>query len=36
MKDIVIEVKNLRKRFGDFEALKDVSFTVYKGDVFGF
>lgn len=36
MKDIVIEVKNLKKRFGDFEALKDVSFTVYKGDVFGF
>lgn len=36
MKDIVVEVKNLKKRFGDFEALKDVSFTVYKGDVFGF
>ena len=36
MKEKVIEVKNLTKRFGDFEALKDVSFTVYKGDVFGF
>lgn len=32
----VIEVKNLAKRFGTFEAVKDVSFTVNKGDVFGF
>jgi ABC-2 type transport system ATP-binding protein len=32
----VIEVKNLSKRFGTFEAVKDVSFTVNKGDVFGF
>lgn len=32
----VIEVKHLAKRFGTFEAVKDVSFTVNKGDVFGF
>jgi ABC-type multidrug transport system ATPase subunit len=32
----VIEVKNLAKRFGTFEAVRDVSFTVHKGDVFGF
>jgi ABC-2 type transport system ATP-binding protein len=32
----IVEVKNLAKRFGTFEAVKDVSFTVRKGDVFGF
>ena len=32
----IIAVKNLSKRFGAFEAVKDVSFTVNKGDVFGF
>jgi ABC-type multidrug transport system ATPase subunit len=32
----VIEVNKLAKRFGTFEAVKDVSFTVNKGDVFGF
>lgn len=36
MNETVIEVKNLAKRFGSFEAVKDVSFSVYKGDVFGF
>ena len=36
MSDKIIEVKNLIKSFGDFQAVKDVSFTVYKGDVFGF
>jgi ABC-2 type transport system ATP-binding protein len=34
--DTVIEVKHLAKRFGSFEAVKDVSFSVQKGDVFGF
>lgn len=32
----VIKVKQLAKKFGNFEAVKDVSFTVNKGDVFGF
>lgn len=32
----VIEVKSLAKRFGTFDAVRDVSFSVYKGDVFGF
>lgn len=32
----IIEVKHLAKTFGDFQAVKDVSFDVYKGDVFGF
>lgn len=32
----IIEVKGLQKNFGAFTAVKDVSFTVNKGDVFGF
>ncbi len=32
----IIEVKGLQKNFGAFTAVKDVSFTVIKGDVFGF
>ncbi len=32
----VIEINNLSKNFGSFAAVKDVSFTVNKGDVFGF
>ncbi len=36
MNDKIIEVVNLSKRYGPLEALKDVSFDVYRGDVFGF
>jgi ABC-2 type transport system ATP-binding protein len=32
----IIVVKGLQKNFGAFTAVKDVSFTVNKGDVFGF
>ena len=32
----VIEVENLTKRFGDFTAVKSISFDVYKGEIFGF
>jgi len=31
-----ITVKDLRKRFGDFEAVKGVNFEVASGEVFGF
>src|SRR6201994_4531058 len=31
-----ITVKDLRKRFGDFEAVKGVNFEVATGEVFGF
>lgn len=31
----VIEVKNVQRRFGDFYAVKDVSFNVRRGEVFG-
>jgi len=33
--DTVIEVANVQKRFGDFYAVKDVSFSVQRGEVFG-
>jgi ABC-type multidrug transport system ATPase subunit len=36
MDNKVIEVSRLAKNFGSFEAVRDVSFTVQKGDVFGF
>ncbi|MEO5648201.1 MAG: ABC transporter ATP-binding protein [Chitinophagaceae bacterium] len=32
----VIEVKNLTKHFKEITAVKDLSFTVFKGDVYGF
>jgi ABC-2 type transport system ATP-binding protein len=32
----IIEVNGLQKSFGSFEAVKNVTFTVNKGDVFGF
>jgi ABC-2 type transport system ATP-binding protein len=32
----IIEVKNLSKSFGDFNAVKEISFEVEKGEVFGF
>jgi ABC-2 type transport system ATP-binding protein len=31
----IIEVKNLKKQYGDFIAVKGVNFEVYKGEVFG-
>lgn len=33
--DTVIQVANVQKRFGDFYAVKDVSFNVRRGEVFG-
>ena len=33
--DVVIEVKSVQKRFGDFFAVKDISFNVMRGEVFG-
>ncbi|MFY7944847.1 MAG: ATP-binding cassette domain-containing protein, partial [Crocinitomicaceae bacterium] len=34
--DTIIRVEHLTKRFGSFEAVRDVSFHVNRGDVFGF
>jgi len=32
----VLAIQHLQKRFGKFQALKDISFTVNAGEVFGF
>ena len=32
----IVKVTHLKKNFGRFEALKDVSFTVHSGEVVGF
>ena len=32
---VIIAVKNLHKKYGDFEAVKGISFEVYEGEVFG-
>ncbi|MCB9032884.1 MAG: ABC transporter ATP-binding protein [Chitinophagales bacterium] len=34
--DIVIQTKNLTKKFGDFTAVDNITFNVYKGEIFGF
>ena len=31
----IISVKNLFKKYGDFEAVKGISFEVFKGEIFG-
>src|SRR5437868_5150435 len=31
----IISVKNLKKNYGDFEAVKSISFDVYEGEIFG-
>jgi ABC-type multidrug transport system ATPase subunit len=36
MTDRIIEVTHLAKHFGKFKAIEDISFEVFKGDVFGF
>ena len=32
----IVEVKHLVKHYGKFHAVEDVSFDVFRGDVFGF
>ena len=36
MNPVVIKTDNLTKRFGDFVAVDEISFEVYKGEIFGF
>ena len=36
MDNCVIEVEHLTKRFGDFTAVDDITFSVRKGEIFGF
>jgi ABC-2 type transport system ATP-binding protein len=35
MKNIVISVKDLVKHYGDFQAVKSISFDVHEGEIFG-
>ncbi len=35
MSNIIISVKNLIKNYGDFEAVKGISFDVKRGEIFG-
>jgi ABC-2 type transport system ATP-binding protein len=35
MQNTIISVKNLRKNYGSFEAVKDISFEVQEGEIFG-
>ncbi len=32
----ILEIKNLKKNFGKFSALKDITFNVHRGEIFGF
>ena len=36
MQETVIKTEKLTKRFGDFIAANEISFEVYKGEIFGF
>lgn len=35
MGNVIISVKNLTKKYGNFEAVKGISFDVYEGEIFG-
>ncbi|MBC7936456.1 MAG: ABC transporter ATP-binding protein [Rhizobacter sp.] len=35
MRETIISVKNLVKNYGDFKAVKDISFDVFEGEIFG-
>jgi ABC-2 type transport system ATP-binding protein len=35
MSNVIISVRDLHKKYGDFEAVKGIGFDVYEGEVFG-
>jgi len=34
--DVILNLLNLRKSFGELEAVRDLSLDVFRGEVFGF
>ena len=34
-KEVIIKIDQLTKKYGDFEAVKGISFEVYQGEIFG-
>jgi ABC-2 type transport system ATP-binding protein len=36
MQEVIIKTNKLTKRFGDFTAVNEITFEVYKGEIFGF
>ena len=36
MKEQIVSMENVSIHFGSTKALKDVSFQIYKGEIFGF
>lgn len=36
MQEVVIKTEKLTKRFGDFTAVDEITFKVFKGEIFGF
>ncbi|MBE0538687.1 MAG: ATP-binding cassette domain-containing protein, partial [Ignavibacterium sp.] len=35
-KEVVIKTDKLTKKFGDFVAVSEITFEVFKGEIFGF
>ncbi|MEJ7822497.1 MAG: ATP-binding cassette domain-containing protein, partial [Chitinophagaceae bacterium] len=35
MQNTIISVKDLKKNYGTFEAVKGISFDVFEGEIFG-
>ncbi|RYZ30267.1 MAG: ATP-binding cassette domain-containing protein, partial [Sphingobacteriales bacterium] len=35
MPEVIISVKDLVKNYGEFNAVKSISFDVYEGEIFG-
>jgi ABC-2 type transport system ATP-binding protein len=36
MNNIILRTEFLKKRYGDFTAVEDLSLEVYEGEIFGF
>ena len=34
--DVILKLNNLRKSFGELEAVRDLSLEVFRGEIFGF